>query len=114
MRSTGASLQAKARAGRKAASTPAAAKPKASPPSLEPKTEAMSEESVWNALVEVLTLSAHILTEDASQLPFQVLGRFLAQESQRGPVAAICAGATAALEAWHFWSKMKVSFKASI
>ncbi|CAE7824103.1 putative WD repeat-containing protein [Symbiodinium microadriaticum] len=98
----GSSQQAKARASatRKAAASPATAKAKARPMQKDAAAteEAAQALSVWEALLEVLTLSAHILTEDPSQLAFQVLGRLLGSEAPAGPLADLRAGAQMALK----------------
>eukprot|EP00913_Durusdinium_trenchii_P009569 g8990.t3 len=75
-----------------------------SSPSSSQVNEAPAD-GIWNALVEVLTLSAHILAEDPSQLPFQVLGRLLGFEEEPGGTSSdgalqeLRARATGALEA---------------
>eukprot|EP00913_Durusdinium_trenchii_P009567 g8990.t1 len=105
----GSSQQAKARATtRKAAAKPKGA-PKAAAQALSsPSSSQVNEapaDGIWNALVEVLTLSAHILAEDPSQLPFQVLGRLLGFEEEPGGTSSdgalqeLRARATGALEA---------------
>lgn len=76
--------------------TEAKAEAKAEAKGSKPREKTSPETGHWEALLEVLALSAHVLAEEPKQLPFQVLGRLLGCENP--VVSALRAGATAALK----------------